>query len=57
MRKMRMAVVCEDCGFKNVLERPIIIPSKGHISLICHGCETPIGVIWEFALDGRDAPT
>ena len=41
-RELRVTVTCELCGYQQKLERKITQP--GHVDLICHDCEAPIGV-------------
>lgn len=40
--EFRVTVTCEVCGYRQRLERRITQP--GHVDLICHSCESSLGV-------------
>ncbi|MDB5068719.1 MAG: hypothetical protein JWM18_5153 [Chloroflexi bacterium] len=52
---VRVAITCDECGRRHVLERTV--DQAGEISIVCHACELPLVALLDPALLQRRDPS
>jgi hypothetical protein len=54
-RTVRVAITCDECGRRHVLERTV--DQAGEISIVCHDCELPLVAVLDAAGLQRGDPS
>jgi hypothetical protein len=52
---VRVAITCDECGRRHVLERTV--DQAGEISIVCHDCELPLVALLDPGRLQRDDPS
>lgn len=52
---VRVAITCDECGRRHVLERTV--DQAGEISIVCHDCELPLVALLDAARLQRGDPS